>query len=189
MKKALYLFMCFLSYGLVSCGDDYEFIHTITYSEKADFHFQIEASKDLLSYSNPIAICTDHFGVTDTIELVKEKWVEIPETYLNKYKYKISKNYDFLPANSKMEIQFVSNGVYPEDVDSLRLYSILSCSIVGITKEGKYTIQTVHSFDTDIDINTEGTESDANENWNYQLKKITRRLEIGMDENGNATRP
>lgn len=183
MKKVLYLFMCFLSYGLVSCEDDYEF----NWKEDVNFNFVIEASNDLLSYSNPIAIYTDNFGVTDTIELAKENWSEIPESNSTKYSYKILKHYDFLPANNKLEIQFAPNEVYPEDSDSFILYSNIYCITTATTKEGKTVIGLHECLNIDIDINTEGTESDANENWDNQLKKKTRLLEIGLDKSGNFT--
>ncbi len=155
----------------------------------ASFTFKAEASDDLLTYSNPIAIYTNHYGEKETIQLTKEYWQIDDQNDGSSLIYycTINKEYDFLPAKNELEIQFIPNGKYPDDLKSAILNSELTCSASALTKEGKIIYLFENSTNIKIDINIGGTENNdiSKEKFENEIKENSRVVKIGINEDGD----
>lgn len=184
MKKVIYLILCLLSLTFMACSDP-----APEPESKACFTFKAKASHDLLTYSNPIAIYTNHYGVKETIALTKEYWqIDNPNGGSSLiYCCIINKEYDFLPAQNELEIQFIPNGKYPDDLKSAILNSDLTCSASALTKDGKIIYFFENSTNIKIEINIGGTENNktSKEEFENDIKANSRVVKIGINENGS----
>lgn len=184
MKKVNYLILCLLSLAFVACDSDPE----PEPKSHASFTFKAKASHDLLTYSNPIAIYTNHYGVKETIALTKEYWqIDNPNGGSSLiYCCIINKEYDFLPAQNELEIQFIPNGKYPDDLKSTILNSDLTCSASALTKDGSIISYIEQSTNIKIDINIGGTENNgySKEQFENEIKENSRVVKIGINDNG-----
>jgi len=155
----------------------------------ASFTFKAKASDDLLTYSNPIAIYRNHYGEKETIQLTKEYWqIDDPNDDSSlKFSCNINKEYDFLPAKNELEIQFIPNGKYPDDLKSAILNSDLTCSASALTKDGKIIYFFENSTNIKIEINIGGTENNktSKEEFENDIKANSRVVKIGINENGS----
>lgn len=184
MRKVLNIILCILWISLTVCCDD----NNNTPKIYASFTFKAKASHDLLTYSNPIAIYTNHYGVKETIALTKEYWqIDNPNGGSSLiYCCTINKEYDFLPAKNELEIQFIPNGKYPDDLKSTILNSDLTCSASALTKDGSIISYIEQSTNIKIDINIGGTENNgySKEQFENEIKENSRVVKIGINDNG-----
>lgn len=182
---ALLLSVCLVHIG---CSEDDDNNGS---KESLSLNFKIEASKDLIENSDPMAVYTNHFGKKDTIMLKSDMWEsdENSSSEINTHTCVISKNYNFLPVNNSLAVIFVPKEGMPDNPQDKILYSNLTYTGAVLTETGTNKFLTFNSTDINIDINIGGGSKDefTPEEWAENIKSKSRTLKVSVDKDGNDT--